>query len=312
MAPARARPDGSGYTLRWSRSSEAQACPDRERLVSVLALQLGRDPFDSETDHDVVVELSRRGSIWLATLRARNSDGIEIGSQQLTSASADCDEVFRAAVAALAVMLGGVAQPRPEEPERAAADMSRKKSHQPKPQPAARQDPEPATVARRMPRSSSRVPAQEARTWVGLGGGTALGIGSWLSPAVSLSLGYENPDGSYGGFHSSFVFGRSEGDAPVDRLHHHSLELGWVIGEQVFINPGIRVGALFLASGGEEPSSSSWPVLAAGASAGTYLAKPVYLGLDLRAVYVFGGLVRGSGATAWHALPMHIVAGMTL
>jgi hypothetical protein len=311
---AGAHPNEPGYALRWSRSSEAQACPDRERLVSTLAEQLGRDPFDADSDRHIEVEWSRHGSTWLTTLRVRDRDGTETGIQELSSTSSDCGELFRATVAALAVMLGPFEAPEPEQSEPAAADRVQKSSLEPDPQQST-PPPDPTRVpgAGRAGGGPPSEATNAGRTWVGLGAGTALGLGPWLSPAVSLSLGHQQTNDSYIGVHSSFVFGHSEGDAPVDRLHHHSLEVGWVFGGQkVFINPGIRVGVLFLISGQEEPRNFRALAIAAGASAGVRVAESVYLGVDLRAVYVHEALVRGDTGVGLSALPVHVVAGTVL
>ena len=70
--------------------------------MSILAEQLGREPFDTNADRHVEVEWWRYGSTRLTTLRVRDRNGIETGIQELSSTGPDCGELFRAAVAALA------------------------------------------------------------------------------------------------------------------------------------------------------------------------------------------------------------------
>jgi len=98
--------EATPWSLDWSRSDDAAACPSRDQLVADLSKQLGRDPFGDAAGQHVVVQLARDGTRWIAKVRRVDVEGNEQGSQHLTSASSDCSELHRATVAALAVMMG--------------------------------------------------------------------------------------------------------------------------------------------------------------------------------------------------------------
>jgi hypothetical protein len=178
--------DEPRYALAWSRAQQAEACPDREQLVGALAARLGRDPFDADSQHNVSVELSRHESTWQATLRVCDAEGQVVGSQQITSQSADCDDLFRATVAALAVMLGSAVQPVPEAPEAVTDESQAQPLDEPEPEPAPPPSPMPGPMRRH------NVDAQAVQQ---LPAGAPVadlrpGPRSWLGLELAGALGY--------------------------------------------------------------------------------------------------------------------------
>ena len=149
-------------------------------------------------------------------------------------------------------------------------------------------------------------------TFVGLGAGTALGLGPWLSPSLSATVGHRFSSNLYVGGHSAFVFGWKQNDDPVDRMHHHAIEVGWVLGgKHLIVTPGVRLGALFFLSGRPEPHNFVSPTIAVGSSV-MYLFEPWYLALDLRLIYLPKSLDRGDTGQGLSAIPMNLIFGLAL
>lgn len=147
------------------------------------------------------------------------------------------------------------------------------------------------------------------RSLVGLGVGTALGLGPWFSPSLALSLGHRFDSNLYLGGHSAFVFGRSEHDSAVDRMHHHALELGYALGgEHVLVIPGLRAGALFFMPGDSNTKAFVAPLVAAGTSA-FWRAGRWLLGGDLRLIYPFQTMDRGDTSQGLAAISLEFVVG---
>src|SRR5262249_42045560 len=104
FAPAaNARP--SAHVI-YVRGDGAEGCPNEETLRSAVAARLGYDAFREADARTIRAAIARekRGP-YPVLLERIGPDSVAAGQRELTSASADCDEVFLAMTLAIAIAI---------------------------------------------------------------------------------------------------------------------------------------------------------------------------------------------------------------
>ncbi|HET9930350.1 MAG TPA: hypothetical protein VFQ35_06680, partial [Polyangiaceae bacterium] len=82
-AAAQTAPEASALSLSWVRGEGAEGCIDRRALMHAVRARLGRDPFADEAERGIEGEITRQGEKFVATLRVRAENGLELGQRRL-------------------------------------------------------------------------------------------------------------------------------------------------------------------------------------------------------------------------------------
>ncbi len=125
LAGARAQVDESTAppraTLHWVREAGAQDCIDGRELARRVESKLRRPVFDAPRDAELLVEgtAQRKGEGYRAALHTYDREGKPLGSREVLSERASCDELSEAVAVVLAVMIdpaGALHPPAPVPP----------------------------------------------------------------------------------------------------------------------------------------------------------------------------------------------------
>ncbi|MFT3927929.1 MAG: hypothetical protein QM778_35705 [Myxococcales bacterium] len=116
-------------SLHWVRAPSAQDCIDGRELARRVESKLHRPVFEAPRDAQLIVEGSavREGKTLRAELRTFDAQGKALGSREVVSERASCEELSETVAVVLAVMIdpagalapppsGGVTEPAPTEP----------------------------------------------------------------------------------------------------------------------------------------------------------------------------------------------------
>ena len=128
MATALALTDGAASAtpsarLVYSRSSDAESCPDQDAMQRAVATRFGYDPFFAWAKEIVVVQIWRGGSRYRSRVQVVDMQGIARGTRELSSDRDACAELFDATALAISIALDASAQkeadivPPPPAPE---------------------------------------------------------------------------------------------------------------------------------------------------------------------------------------------------
>jgi hypothetical protein len=161
--------------LVYSRSTDAESCPEETALRHAVAAQIGYDPFFAWATRTVVATLSRREGAFVASVDLVDEHGIAHGARELRS-TGKCDELLDAVALTIAIAIDpqSLSHPAPAPPP------------PPPPVPPPPDPPSPAPFAqetRPPPAPTKGSTAAEAS----LGAVASTGVAP--GPAVGLSLG---------------------------------------------------------------------------------------------------------------------------
>jgi hypothetical protein len=107
----------------YSRSSDAESCPDQDAMQRAVATRFGYDPFFAWAKEIVVVQIWRGGSRYRSRVQVVDMQGIARGTRELSSDRDACAELFDATALAISIALDASAQkeadivPPPPAPE---------------------------------------------------------------------------------------------------------------------------------------------------------------------------------------------------
>jgi len=301
--PADATPTSK---LVYSRSSDAEACPDEQALRHEVAARVGYDPFFAWAKRTIVAGITRRDGAFVATVDLIDDDGVSHGARELRT-EGECRELFDAVALAIAIAIDpqslsrSAPPPAPPPPSQSAAESQPQTAKPPPPQPDADKSPRaPASTGR--PTSAAFEASAGAVASGGvaptLAAGLALGVGlRWRTFSLALEGRIDAPAGgsAYGGgdVSSWLVLG---GLAPC--VHVGPL-FGCALGQAGSVQTS--------GSGVASPLSGSVPWWAAGGRVGVLFPASDDLVLRLR-TDVLANLDRATlqlnGSGAWTAPPV--------
>lgn len=92
------------FRLTYRRGAGAASCPDQALLMSSVSVHLGYVPWDPRAVPEIRVEVARRASGIAARVRLRDNGGV-VGSRELSSPQARCDELAAAVALAIAIAI---------------------------------------------------------------------------------------------------------------------------------------------------------------------------------------------------------------
>jgi hypothetical protein len=101
--------------LVYSRSSNADSCPDEQALRSAVAARVGYDPFFAWATRTIVANIRRREQAFVATVDLVDEKGISHGAREL-HAESECGELFDAVALAIAIAIDPQSLTRPSPP----------------------------------------------------------------------------------------------------------------------------------------------------------------------------------------------------
>jgi len=172
--------------LVYSRSTDAESCPDEPALRHAVAARVGYDPFFPYATRTVVATLTRRDGAFVATVDLVDERGIAHGARELRS-TAGCSDLLDTVALTIAIAIDpqSLAGPAPA-PASAPAPA-------PAPAPASAPAPAPAPALasaepdRDMP--TPRPPTSPRSTTVEASAGAVASLGVAPGPAVGVALG---------------------------------------------------------------------------------------------------------------------------
>jgi len=178
---ARASPTSK---LVYSRSVDADSCPDEQALRRAVAARVGYDPFFAYATRTIVASLTRRGQAFVATVDLVDEGGVSHGARELRS-EGECRELLDAAALAIAIAIDPQSLTRP-----AAAAPAQDEPPAPAPPPAVVvTPPQPAADA---PATAPPAPPSEGSEppWsFDASAGLAGSVGFAPGPSAGLALG---------------------------------------------------------------------------------------------------------------------------
>jgi hypothetical protein len=95
--------------LVYARTPEAGTCPAEPALRSAVAARVGYDPFFPWAKQTVVVQVWKDHGRHAARVQLLDDDGVTRGTRELSSAHADCSELFDALALAISISLDAAA-----------------------------------------------------------------------------------------------------------------------------------------------------------------------------------------------------------
>jgi hypothetical protein len=101
--PARAVVTPTGRLV-YSRTSDAQSCPDEATLRKAVAARVGYDPFFPYAKRTVVTSLARRDGEYVASVELIDEQGLAHGAREIRT-SGSCGELLDAAALAIAIAI---------------------------------------------------------------------------------------------------------------------------------------------------------------------------------------------------------------
>jgi hypothetical protein len=90
--------------LVYSRSGDADACPDEQALRRAVAARVGYDPFFAWAPRTIVARLTRHAQAFVATVDLIDDSGVSHGARELRS-EGECGELFDAVALAIAIAI---------------------------------------------------------------------------------------------------------------------------------------------------------------------------------------------------------------
>lgn len=91
--------------LVYTRSLEAEACPEASVIESDVTARLGESPFRSDAPDSIEVHVRRERGEWSALIEEREGSGPPAGSRVVTSSAESCDSLALAVGLAIALMI---------------------------------------------------------------------------------------------------------------------------------------------------------------------------------------------------------------
>lgn len=131
----------------YTRSADAEACPDESGLRSAVATRLGYDPFEENASPLVTASVTRPSG-YEASIQFRDEHGRAQGEKKLTSSAGDCTELASAMALTISILLDPralmgrpepPAPPPPPDPHDSPFEPERPPSPPPSPAPPARE-----------------------------------------------------------------------------------------------------------------------------------------------------------------------------
>lgn len=101
--------------LVYSRSSDAEACPDEQALRREVAARVGYDPFFAWAKRTIVAGITRREGAFVATVDMIDEDGVSHGARELRT-EGECRELLDAVALAIAIAIDPQSLSRPAPP----------------------------------------------------------------------------------------------------------------------------------------------------------------------------------------------------
>ncbi len=172
--------------LVYSRSVDADSCPDEQVLRRAVAARVGYDPFFAYATRTIVASLARRGQAFAATVDLIDEGGVSHGARELR-AEGDCGELLEAVALAIAIAIDPQSLSRPAS---AALAPALDEPTAPPPSPAVVViPPRPTSDAAAIPPSSPPSEASMAPWSFDVSAGLAGSVGFAPGPSAGLSLG---------------------------------------------------------------------------------------------------------------------------
>jgi len=101
--------------LVYSRSGDADSCPDEQSLRRAVAARVGYDPFFAWATRTIVASLTRRNQAFVATVDLIDESGVSHGARELR-ADGECRELLDAVALAIAIAIDPQSLSRPSSP----------------------------------------------------------------------------------------------------------------------------------------------------------------------------------------------------
>lgn len=101
--------------LTWTRTPEAESCPDGAAIEADVARRLETNPFRDDASGAIDVQVTVVGGVWAAAIEFRPKDG-PAGSRSVTSGAPTCESLAAAAGLAIALTIRERASEEPEPP----------------------------------------------------------------------------------------------------------------------------------------------------------------------------------------------------
>lgn len=307
--PAGAAPTSK---LVYSRSSDAEACPDEQALRREVAARVGYDPFFAWANRTVVAGITRRDGAFVATVDLVDDKGVSHGARELRT-EGECRELLDAVALAIAIAIDPQSlsrvtpSPAPPPPAPPAPSQAALESH-------SKIAPPPPVPPERETESLSRAPASTGRRSgafeISAGAVASGGVAPTLAAGLALGLGLR--------WHTFSLSLEGRIDAPAGGSAQGGGEVSsWlVLGG---LAPCVHVGPLFgcvlgqagsaqtSGSGVPGPLSGSAPWWAAGGRVGVLLPANDDLLLRVRTDVVANldrATLQLNGSGAWTAPPV--------
>lgn len=184
--------------LVYSRSVDAESCPDEQALRHEVATRVGYDPFFAWATRTIVAGITRREGAFVATVDLVDEKGVSHGARELRT-ERGCDDLLGAMALAIAIAIDPQSLsrvgPPPADSAPATPDTSVASTPAAAPPMAAHSDSPPQQpVLARQPSPASQLGVEASAGFVASGGvapnaaaGLSLGVGIG-SPLVSFSV----------------------------------------------------------------------------------------------------------------------------
>jgi hypothetical protein len=101
--------------LVYSRSSDADSCPDEQALRRAVAARVGYDPFFAWATRTIVASITRSNRAFVATVDLIDESGVSHGARTL-HAEGECGELLDAVALAIAIAIDPQSLSRPSTP----------------------------------------------------------------------------------------------------------------------------------------------------------------------------------------------------
>jgi hypothetical protein len=101
--------------LVYSRSVDAESCPDEQALRRAVAARVGYDPFFAWATRTIVASITRRDRAFVATVDLIDESGVSHGARELRG-EGECVELFDAVALAIAIAIDPQSLSRPAAP----------------------------------------------------------------------------------------------------------------------------------------------------------------------------------------------------
>jgi hypothetical protein len=93
------------FELRWTAAEGTESCPGEGAIAAEIAVRLGRNPFTHGAEQELAVALSGAPGDWVAALSVHRSDGNVMWSRPLRSQDEGCYTLANAIVLAVVLMI---------------------------------------------------------------------------------------------------------------------------------------------------------------------------------------------------------------